>query len=145
MNDLEKYIRYRDSLLFGGEIIDWTFTSSPKWFSGIMFDSLFELLMLNKHRRVDCLDVRQNDSPTVGDFLNFLGGNEEFTAHGYAQKPGGDRDIVIEGLEYIIKDGEYRQDLEDNLERWCYLTRKREWKAPDKFISNNEKIFCWWD
>jgi hypothetical protein len=81
------------------------------------------------------LEDRQNDSPSAGEYFEFLQTHPNFTVHGYAvngNRP--DYRITIEGLE--CKEGEYTQeDLIDFV---------RFERLADEFRSVGN-LRSWWD
>jgi len=81
------------------------------------------------------LDERQNDSPSVGEYFEFLQTHPTFTVHGYVVADfRADYRISIEGLE--CKEGEYdSEDLVDFM---------RFERLADEFRSHGD-LRSWWD
>jgi len=145
--DLYPHHSFRDEMLFGDHV-DWTQVKGIKRFKNIkpeVFEQ-FDIYQSQNKVRFYNAGEKQNDSPTIDDFYDFMWQFEGFKAYGYCRRPSSAPSIVIEGLEYHYKDGEPEdQTLVDALEDWCYKVRNRTWKAPNQFVANDKVIRCWWD
>ena len=80
------------------------------------------------------LDDKQNDAPTLGEFLSFMKQYPEFTAHGYVvSNDRNDRRISIEGLEGNTTD-------EHVIEAFKELS-----EYADELDCENGHCRCWFD
>ena len=137
----------RDVSLFGGPV-DWTQVKGIKKFSGVDHEVFmnFDIFQSQTNVKFYNANERQNNSPTIDDFYEFMSAHEEFKAHGYCRAPSHKPTIVIEGLEFRYQEGQKEdQVMVDALENWCYKVRRVNWKAPDQFVANEKVIRCWWD
>lgn len=77
----------------------------------------------------------QNNSPSLGEMLEFMRKFPEVTAHGYAvEAKRFDCRVTVEGLEY---DGEPSEEMKAEF--------TRVFRKADNFICNNKKLYCWYD
>lgn len=80
------------------------------------------------------VDDKQNEAPTLGQFLQFMQKFPEFKAHGYVvSNDRRDRRISIEGLEGNTQDGVALDEFED----FC--------GNADEFECQNGHCRSWWD
>ena len=77
---------------------------------------------------------RQNESPTIAEFLDFLNGNPDFTAHGYAVNvQRDDYRVSIEGVRANSHD-------EQQILRFIQMFR-----MADEFEIENGYQYAWFD
>ena len=129
--DFEKYTEEQDkerSELAG--VNDKNFFGGCASFSGMTYNTLQTLVDKGYADPEDS----QNDSPTLGEYLEFMKEHPRFKAHGYVVSNNReDRRITIEGLEagqVTIK------EVEDfiNLDRYA-----------DEFEATQDYCRSWWD
>lgn len=78
---------------------------------------------------------RQNESPTMQEFLDFMRKHSAAVAHGYAVSPHrGDYRITIEGLRVPMNDATW--ELEQAFVEFC--------QSADELMTNGE-LYSWWD
>jgi len=121
----------RDRILFGEEV-DWKKSiGGIRGFKGLTIEQLEEL---EKARFLDTSD-RQNDAPSIKEFVMFMRKYPRFTAHGYATSPHRkDYRVSLEGLELR---GEYDAGTKADFLELCR-------KANDLIIEGN-RLYCWYD
>jgi hypothetical protein len=132
VSELNRDHEERDRLLFG-RAINWGHEGlgGIERFSGLGVETLRTLVARNFADPAD----RQNDSPTLGEFLRFLEKHPEVRAHGYAVSPEReDYRVTIEGLEYA---GPVSAEL------------RREFRqmngAADECVCEAGRLYCWYD
>ena len=100
-------------------------------FVGLTIDELNQLLRENF---IDPYD-RQNDSPTVDEFREFLTDHPEVTAHGYAvDKKRNDYRVSIEGIEFT---GPVSIGTMLDFVKLC--------RYADEFECTQNRLRAWWD
>ena len=88
----------------------------------------------DEYKRITGIYDKQNEAPTLGEFLEFMKLHPEFKAHGYiVSNDRDDRRITIEGLEGTAKD-------ELSLTEFKNLC-----EYADEFRCENGNCFSWWD
>jgi hypothetical protein len=104
---------------------------------GIKSFGLIELDILEilfRERFIDPSD-RQNESPTMQEFLGFMRKHPAAVAHGYAVSPNrDDYRVTIEGLRVPAKDVTW--ELEEAFAEFC--------GNADELVTNGE-LYSWWD
>lgn len=81
------------------------------------------------------LEERQNESPSVKEFMQFLEKQPSFRAHGYAVGPKrNDYRVTLEGI--LIKEKFITKDLKIAFYEFC--------KEADEIITKGD-LWCWWD
>lgn len=123
----------RDQIVFGENCI------AQKYFGGLRY---FDTLTLNQIDQFDELgvldmDERQNDSPTIGEMIDFLRARETdgWYVHGYCISP--ERDDFRITFEGVGKNSApSRKDIIDfiTLFRWA-----------DEFYVDDDGLRCWYD
>lgn len=78
---------------------------------------------------------KQNNAPTLGEFLEFMKHYPEFKAHGYVvSNDRKDRRITVEGLKGVATEKEAIWDFKDLCE-----------DADEFECDENGNCFSWWD
>ena len=80
------------------------------------------------------LDSRQNNSPTVQEFYEFMKKYPHTKAHGYA-KSDEDGRVAIEGLHYTSP--RISKDLQLDFMKLC--------RSADSLTCTDKKLYSWWD
>jgi len=128
----------RDMILFGKEL-DWVNGNVPGGetfcghaaFKGLTLEKLKELR--DKH----FLDPsnRQNNAPTIAQFIEFMEEHSDMKAHGYAISPGrNDYRVSLEGLEF---NGECSTELQ--------LAFVERFRQADALEFTDSRLYCWYD
>ena len=79
---------------------------------------------------------KQNNAPTLGEFLEFMKTHPDYKAHGYAiENTRKDYRVTVEGLE---KNG--HEDDPDTISEFTDL-----FKYADTFSVNGDGMYCWYD
>jgi hypothetical protein len=79
-------------------------------------------------------EERQNDSPTVREFCDFMEKHPEFKANGYTvDKSRPDYRVSVTGLE---GDAQSTESIEDFV---------RMFRNADEFEQNMNHLYCWYD
>lgn len=82
------------------------------------------------------LDQKQNNSPPVQEFYEFMKKNPCVKAHGYAvSSDRSDYRVSIEGLHYV--ESNISGDLQLEFAKFC--------RTADSFTCTSEKLYSWWD
>jgi hypothetical protein len=127
---LNKDYKTRDQLIFGDE-------NENDWLGGVRsFDSLSvkQLKNLIQNNFID-LEDRQNSSPTVEDFFNFMKEHPEVKAHGYAvSHKRDDYRVSLEGLSFK---GNINHNLLLDFVDLC--------RDADEFVADENELYAWWD
>jgi hypothetical protein len=80
-------------------------------------------------------EMNQNDSPTIGEFLEFVKENPGFTLHGYIITPNrNDYRVSIEGLQFL---GE--------ASKATILAFTNFVQGADEIEANDQVLYAWWD
>jgi hypothetical protein len=121
----------RDRMLFG-HVIEWVEENGGvEHFRDLSVATLKELIA----RNFADPDERQNDSPSIGQFLQFLEKYPHVKAHGYAVSPNReDYRVSLEGVEY---DGPVSAEL--------YRDFRALSSSADDFVCTHERLYCWYD
>lgn len=123
----------RDQIIFGEDY------NVKKYVGGLRYFDELTLIQINQLEELDIIDMDecQNDSPTIGEMLEFLRSRETdgWYVHGYCISP--ERDdfrITFEGVGK--KTPPSKQDIIDfaSLFRWA-----------DEFQADNDGLRCWYD
>ena len=81
----------------------------------------------------------QNDSPTVGEFLELADAYPTITYHGYVvEKPRTDFRVAIEGFEITGLTADQTLDVVDE---YGYADERQYKKQPDGTYT----VYTWWD
>lgn len=119
----------RDQIIFG-EPIDWG--QRP---NGIEHFSNLDIATLKQLNDLGYLNLklRQNDSPTIGQFMEFMKEYPAVKCHGYVVSPfRNDYRVSIEGLECYTD----LSDIQDDFEQF---------NNADEFEASDERLYCWYD
>ena len=121
----------RDKLIFG-KFEPRKYCGGIRQFEGMSLETLDTLLANNFADK----EERQNESPTIAEFRNFMQKHPGYTAHGYTvELAREDYRVTVEGLEKS-EGYESAQELEDFIEAFRYA---------DDFTASKEHMFCWFD
>lgn len=83
-------------------------------------------------------DGKQNEAPTIAEFLEFMRSEPRTRAHGYVVSPRrADCRVSIEGLEIKLKPGEEAKDLRHRFVVFC--------RTADELCDTGDKLYSWWD
>lgn len=100
-------------------------------YSGLTLDRLQELI----DNRFINLDERQNDSPTIAEFYEFMKDHPEVKAHGYVvDSSRDDYRVSIEGLEF---NGPVAMSTMLDFVKLC--------RYADDFLCEQNELYSWWD
>jgi len=127
----DEQVVLRDKIVFGEEV-DWTKSCGGTFRYKDM--SIDELEQLIKNGFID-LDERQNDSPTVEEFREFMKKYPDALAHGYVvsnDRP--DVRVSIEGIE--IAESDVTPEIYKAFVGLCRLA--------DEF-DDDGRLYSWWD
>ena len=124
-------MKTRDKLIFG-KFEPRKYCGGIRQFDGMSLETLDTLLANNFADK----EERQNESPTIAEFRNFMQKHHGYMAHGYTvELAREDYRVTIEGLEKP-EGYESAQELEDFVESFRFA---------DDFAASNEHMFCWYD
>lgn len=132
MFKFNKDSKERDSIIFG---------EPQKWknnrgggivqFDSLLAEQLDELVRL-KHADPE---TRQNNSPSIASFLEFLQENPKFRATGYIVSP--DREDYRVSIEGITYDGDASKEEIITFVHFC--------NGADELELDSESLRAWWD
>lgn len=106
------------------------YISGVQWFGELSLEKLLTLVDAKLIHPEDSY----NDSPTVGDYIDFMQKHKGFVAHGYVVPPERGNDVVIEGLAY---DGEADRDT--------LIDFANTFHWADEFEMQPDYLRCWYD
>lgn len=125
-------VALRDKIVFG-EVQDWSDTMGGiKPFEQL---TLGELERLVKEGLIN-LEDKQNDAPSVEEFLDFMRKHDVASAHGYVvENEREDRRVSIEGL--MIARQYVTCELFRDFVELC--------RFADEFNDDDNGLYSWWD
>jgi len=133
-DDLNKDWEMRDKIIFGRTIAwqgDEEGRGGIERFEGLTFKELKLLLQLNFLDPED----RQNNSPPIWKFMEFMEQHPGTTAHGHVVSPTrADYRISIEGLEYK---GQCSTEMQ--------LEFIKLFRGADSCDTDDTSLYCWYD
>lgn len=136
-NNLNNDVVLRDNIIFDDEEIPKHYTCGLASFYNLTLEKLEKLI---ENKFID-LDGRQNFSPTVGVFLDFMKKYPFIKAHGYAVCiERDDYRVTLEGL--ICKDSAKKyitSELQDEFKSFSKRYR------ADIVKAQKVKLYSWWD
>jgi len=117
----------RDSIV---GIVRANYSGGVERYRGLTLNKLRELI---DNRFVD-LDERQNNSPTIAEFYEFMKDHLEVKAHGYVVDASrDDYRVSIEGLEF---NGPVVMSTMLDFVKLC--------RYADEFVCEQNKLYSWW-
>lgn len=138
MFNLNREYKLRDEILepFSTEEI-----GGLRYFKNLDLDTLKKLIDLNF---ID-LNGRQNLSPSVKQFLEFMEENPQTKAHGYSvSNKREDYRVTLEGVT-IYKTSVKGEDIVENISEELMNEFDTRFENADTLIISKDLLYCWWD
>lgn len=130
MDDFNKDVKLRDEIIFGEYIPYVRGCGGIRSFDGMTVDTLKKLVEL----KFADPDERQNDSPKIREFIEFMENHKGYTVNGYAVAlHREDYRVSVDAIQHTGK-------LEDGKELAQFATFC---KNSDEF--DPEEGYAWWD
>lgn len=130
MTKLNKDVATRDKMIFGSYDKS-KYSGGIRHFENLDLDTLKHLLEKNFVDRAE----NQNDSPTIGEIVDFMKKYDGYTGHGYAVEV--EREDYRVSLEGVSKDR--AADSEEELNEFRFVFGNAD------NLSDSGQMYCWFD
>lgn len=131
-------VSWRDEILFGAPV-NWEEDGAGgiEHFQNATYEQIEQLVADN----FADINEKQNDSPSIGTFLDFMHDFPGLTAHGYVVSPyRDDYRVTVEGLEFK---GKITPEMRKVFSQ--FKKRGPDWNSADEFELKPNYFRCWWD
>ncbi len=124
-------MKTREMIIFGRNLDQKEYSGGIKYFDFLNIEQINELLQIGALN----LDDQQNDSPSIGEIIEFIKANSRFVVHGYVvSESRPDSRISFEG---VTLEGESTEQ-----ERKAFVEMFRH---ADEFTFDNDCLNAWYD